>query len=315
MRVRPGAAAHNRRIDHPAGKFCLNSALNGVHAGLLWRYVPCQFPQEYVQERANVMQLDASTPAIVTGGASGLGEATARAIAATGAKVTIFDLNEERGQMVAGEIDGVFARVDVSDAANIAAGFETARAAHGQERVQVNCAGIAVAEKTAGRSRSSGEIKAHDLGRFEKVLKINLWGSFACASTAAAGMMSLEPANKDGERGVIINTASVSAEDGQMGQVAYAASKGGVVGMTLPMARDLAREGVRIATILPGFFETPIYDTLPDEVKGALRAHVQFPQRFGRPDEYADLVTHICANAYLNACIIRTDAGARMPPR
>ena len=255
-----------------------------------------------------------SQAAIVTGGASGLGEGTARRLASDGAKVTIFDLNTERGEAVAKEIGGVFCRVDVSDEASIEAGFAAARDAHGQERVLINCAGIGWAEKTAGRSKSTGEIKFHGYDKFKRVIDINLVGSFACAARAAAGMMSLEPLGDSG-RGLIVHTASVAAQDGQIGQLAYAASKGGIYGMTLPMARDLAREGIRVNTILPGFFETPIYEQMPPEVKTSLAAHLQFPTRFGTPAEYADLVAFMVGNDYINAECVRLDAGARMPPR
>ena len=250
--------------------------------------------------------------AVVTGGASGLGEGTARRLAAEGAKVTLFDLNEERGQKVAAEIGGAFARVNVADADSVKAGFEAARAAHGQERVLVNCAGIGWAEKTARRA-SSGDIIMHQLDKFALVVNVNLIGSFNCAAISAAGMLTLEP-DASG-RGVIINTASVAAQDGQIGQVAYAASKGGIYGMTLPMARDLAREGIRVNTILPGFFETPIYEQMPPEVKINLASHLQFPQRFGTPAEYADLVAFMVGNDYINAECVRLDAGARMPPK
>lgn len=253
--------------------------------------------------------------AVVTGGASGLGEATARALAAAGGKVTLFDLNEERGAAVASEIGGAFAKVDVSDAASVEAGFDAARAAHGQERVLVNCAGVARPEKTVSRSKSTGEIRVHDLDWFSRVVNINLVGSFMCAAKSAAGMMALEPLSADQGRGVIVHTASVAAEDGQIGQVAYAATKGGIVAMTLPMARDLAREGIRVNTILPGFFETPIYDQMPPEVKTNLEAHLQFPTRFGTPAEYAELVMFMVTNVYMNAESVRLDAGARMPPR
>ncbi len=253
--------------------------------------------------------------AIVTGGASGLGEASARALAAAGAKVTVFDLNEERGHAVAGEIGGAFAKVDVSDVASVDAGFETARAAHGQERVLVNCAGVARPEKTASRSKSTGEIRIHDFEWFSRIVNINLVGSFMCAAKSAAGMMTLDPLSADEGRGAIVHTASVAAQDGQIGQVAYAATKGGVVGMTLPMARDLAREGIRVNTILPGFFETPIYAQMPPEVKTGLEAHLQFPTRFGAPAEYAELVMFMVTTNYINAESVRLDAGARMPPR
>lgn len=250
--------------------------------------------------------------AIVTGGASGLGEGTARRLAAEGAKVALFDLNETRGQAVAAEIGGVFAKVNVADVDSVKAGFEIARAAHGQERIMVNCAGIGWAEKTARRS-SAGDIVMHQLDKFALVVSINLVGSFNCAALSAAGMLTLDP-DASG-RGVIINTASVAAQDGQIGQVAYAASKGGIYGMTLPMARDLAREGVRVNTILPGFFETPIYEQMPPEVKINLASHLQFPQRFGTPAEFADLVAFMAKNDYINAECVRLDAGARMPPK
>jgi NAD(P)-dependent dehydrogenase (short-subunit alcohol dehydrogenase family) len=250
--------------------------------------------------------------AIVTGGASGLGEGTARRLAAEGAKVAIFDLNEARGQAVAAELGGVFAKVNVADVESVKAGFEIARAAHGQERIMVNCAGIGWAEKTARRS-SAGDIVMHQLDKFALVVSINLIGSFNCAAISAAGMLTLDP-DASG-RGVIINTASVAAQDGQIGQVAYSASKGGIYGMTLPMARDLAREGVRVNTILPGFFETPIYEQMPPEVKTNLASHLQFPQRFGTPAEFADLVAFMAKNDYINAECVRLDAGARMPPK
>lgn len=252
--------------------------------------------------------------AVVTGGGSGLGEATARALAGAGAKVAIFDLDETKGSAVAQEIGAAFAQVDVANAASIEAGFAVARAANGQERVLVNCAGIAWAEKTAGRSRSDGSIKTHNLEAFAKVVSVNLVGSFQCAALSAAGMMALD-ADGDHGRGVIVHTASVAAEDGQMGQAAYAASKGGISALTLPMARDLAREQIRCCTILPGFFQTPIYDSLPPDVAEALASHLLFPTRFGDPAEYADMVLTICRTTYLNAATIRLDAGARMPPK
>ena len=252
------------------------------------------------------------TVAVVTGGASGLGEASARKLAQEGAKVALFDLNEARGQAVASEIGGIFAKVDVSDPESVKSGFEAARAAHGQERILVNCAGVGWAEKTARRS-SSGDIVMHQLDKFQLVININLVGSFNCAAIAAAGMLNVEP-DASG-RGLIVNTASVAAQDGQIGQVAYSASKGGIYGMTLPMARDLAKEGIRVNTILPGFFETPIYEQMPPEVKQNLAAHLQFPQRFGTPAEYADLVAFMVSNDYINAECVRLDAGARMPPK
>ncbi|MHA6287740.1 SDR family NAD(P)-dependent oxidoreductase [Maricaulis sp. CAU 1757] len=260
------------------------------------------------------MKIDSSIAAIVTGGASGLGEGTARRLAQDGAKVAIFDMNAERGEQVAKEIGGVFCQVNVADEASVDAGFAKARDAHGQERIFVNCAGIGWAEKTARRSSSSGEISAHTFKGFSTVISVNLVGSFMCAAKAAAGMMTLDPLDGSG-RGVIVNTASVAAQDGQIGQVAYAASKGGIYGMTLPMARDLAREQIRVNTILPGFFETPIYEQMPPEVKTSLASHLQFPQRFGTPAEYADLVAFMVSSDYINAECVRLDAGARMPPK
>jgi NAD(P)-dependent dehydrogenase (short-subunit alcohol dehydrogenase family) len=253
--------------------------------------------------------------AIVTGGASGLGEAAARLLAAEGAKVTLFDMNAERGAKVAAEIGGHFVSVNVADEASIDAGIASAREKHGQERIVLNCAGIASASKTVSRSKKDGSIRAHPMDLFQLVVNVNLVGSFMVASKCAEGMLHHDPIDADGQRGIIIHTASVAAEDGQVGQVAYAASKGGIVAMTLPMARDLAPEGIRVMTILPGFIDTPIYETLPDPVKDALRAHVQFPSRFGRPDEFADLVKVIITNDYLNGGKIRLDAGVRMPPR
>ncbi len=260
------------------------------------------------------MKISSEISAIVTGGASGLGEATARVLASKGAKVTLFDLNEDRGNAVAKDIGGAFAKVNVADEASVDAGFALARAAHGQERIMVNCAGIGWAGKTVSRSRKTGDIHAHRMSDFQLVININLIGTFMCLSKSAAGMMTLDPLG-DAGRGVIINTASVAAEDGQIGQVAYSASKGGIVGMTLPIARDLAREGIRCNVILPGFFETPIYESLPPEVKDSLRSHVQFPARFGRPEEYGQFAATLVENDYINAEKIRLDAGARMPPR
>ncbi|MEO0547169.1 MAG: SDR family NAD(P)-dependent oxidoreductase [Pseudomonadota bacterium] len=261
------------------------------------------------------MKLNSEHAAIITGGASGLGEATARKLASRGVKVCVFDLNEERGQSVAKDIGGVFAKVDVSDTDSVAAGFETARAAHGTERILVNCAGIGPAMKTVSRDRNTGDVRVHDLGLFAKTIAINLTGSFNCIAHAAAGMVDLDPMTEDRERGVIVNTASVAAEDGQIGQAAYSASKGGIKGMTLPIARDLARDGVRVCSILPGLFKTPLFEGLPEEAVKALSVSVPFPSRLGRPEEYADLVEHICTNEMLNAACIRLDGAIRMAPK
>lgn len=253
------------------------------------------------------MKLSADTAAVVTGGASGLGEATARALAAEGAKVTIFDLDETRGKAVAAELGGAFAKVNVSDPASVTEGLKAARDAHGIERITVNCAGIGTGQKTV----SKGE--PHDPALFSKTISVNLIGTFNVASQSAAGMCASEPV--DGERGVIVNTASVAAYDGQIGQIAYSASKGGVVGMTLPMARDLSRDLIRVCTIAPGLFMTPMMAGLPDEVQESLAASVPHPARLGQPSEYADLVLSIAGNQMLNAEVIRLDGAIRMAPR
>jgi NAD(P)-dependent dehydrogenase (short-subunit alcohol dehydrogenase family) len=256
-----------------------------------------------------------NVPAVVTGGASGLGEATVRALAARGARVAVFDLNEARGSEVAAEIGGVFCKVDVTDEASLDAAFQRARAAHGQERVLVNCAGIALGEKTAGRDKKSGAVVAHRLASFSKTIAINLIGTFACIAKSAAGMLDLEPLDTFGERGVIINTASVAAEDGQIGQAAYAASKAGVKGMTLPIARDLMGDGIRVNTILPGILSTPMLTGLPQNVQDSLAATVPFPKRLGRPEEYADVVLFLIGNGYVNGATLRLDGALRMAPR
>ncbi|NEX94439.1 SDR family NAD(P)-dependent oxidoreductase [Caulobacter sp. 17J65-9] len=260
------------------------------------------------------MKLDGSIAAVVTGAASGLGEATARALAAQGVKVAVFDLNEEAGQKVAAEIGGVFCKVDVTSDADVDAGFEKARAAHGQERILVNCAGIAIGRKTVSRDRDTGEIKAHDLKSFEKVLQINLIGSFRCIAKAASGMVTAEPM-EDGERGLIVSTASVAAQDGQIGQAAYSASKGGVYAMTLPIARDLMNDGVRVNTILPGIMMTPMMAAMPQNVQDALAASIPFPKRLGKPSEYASLVLEMARNTYLNGECVRLDGAIRMAPK
>jgi NAD(P)-dependent dehydrogenase (short-subunit alcohol dehydrogenase family) len=252
--------------------------------------------------------------AVVTGGASGLGEATARALAAEGVKVAIFDMNAEKGEKVAADIGGVFCSVNVTDDASVDAGFEKARAANGQERVLINCAGTGNAAKTAGRSRETGEIKHFPLDAFNMIIQINLVGTFRCIAKSAAGMLTL-PAMDDGERGAIVNTASVAAEDGQMGQAAYSASKGGVVGMTLPIARDLMSEGIRVNCILPGIFNTPLMNAAPQNVKDALAASVPFPKRLGNPAEYASLALEMCRNSYFNGEDVRIDGAIRMAPR
>ena len=260
------------------------------------------------------MFLDNTTAAVVTGAASGLGEATARALAAKGVKVAIFDLQEEKGKKVAEEIGGIFCEVNVTDDASVDAGFAKAREAHGQERILVNCAGVGNAIKTASRSKEDGSIKHFPMDAFNFVIQVNLVGTFRCIAKSAAGMLTLDPL-EDGDRGAMVNTASVAAEDGQMGQAAYAASKGGVVGMTLPIARDLMSEGIRVNTILPGIFNTPLMNAAPPQVKEALAASVPFPKRLGYPEEYAKLALAMIDNDYFNGEDVRLDGGIRMAPR
>ncbi|NMW30744.1 SDR family NAD(P)-dependent oxidoreductase [Altererythrobacter sp. RZ02] len=261
------------------------------------------------------MEVGANTPAVVTGGASGLGEATARALAAKGVKVAIFDLQEEKGLKVASEIGGIFCEVNVTDDASVDAGFAKAREAHGQERILVNCAGTGNAIKTAKRDRNTGEISHFPLDAFNWLIQINLVGTFRCIAKSAAGMMAVDPLSEDGDRGAIVNTASVAGEDGQIGQAAYSASKGGVIGMTLPIARDLMNEGIRVNTILPGIFETPLMAAAPPQVKEALAASVPFPKRLGKPEEYAHLALTMIENGYFNGEDVRLDGSIRMAPR
>ena len=260
------------------------------------------------------MQLNRSVTAVVTGGASGLGEATARELAAAGVRVAIFDRDKAKGEKVAADIDGVYCEVDVTSEQSVIDGFKKARAALGQERILVNCAGTGNAVKTASRDKSTGEVRHFPLLAFDRIIQINLVGTFRCIAKSAAGMLTLAPL-ADGERGAIVNTASVAAVDGQMGQAAYSASKGGVVGMTLPIARDLMGEGIRVNTILPGIFDTPLLQGAPDNVKNALAASVPFPKRLGRPDEYAQLAETMITNGYFNGESVRLDGAIRMAPR
>ena len=213
------------------------------------------------------MKLDENISAVITGGASGLGEATARELSKFGVKCALFDLNAEKGEKVASEIGGIFCESNVTSDESVVAAFEKSRSEIGQERILINCAGIGIAVKTAARDRKTGDIVPHPLDPFNTVIQINLIGSFRCIAYSSAGMMTLDPVTDDGGRGVVVNTASVAAEDGQIGQAAYSASKGGIVGMTLPVARDLSREGIRVNTILPGLFDTPLFAGAPDELK------------------------------------------------
>jgi NAD(P)-dependent dehydrogenase (short-subunit alcohol dehydrogenase family) len=259
------------------------------------------------------MKIDSALSAVVTGGASGLGLATVKALRAAGAKVAIFDLNEETGQAAAKETGAVFARCDVLSDESVDAAFAQARAANGQERALICCAGGGNAIVTARRDKTTGEIKIFPSDKFEWVLKLNTVGTFRCITRSAAGMMTLEPI--DGERGSIVNTASAAATDGQMGQAAYSAAKAAIVGMTLTIARDLAREGIRVCTIQPGIFDTPAMAGAPPEMKQALGAMVPFPQRLGRADEFASMALELTRNGYMNGETIRLDGAIRMQPK
>ena len=264
------------------------------------------------------MQLTNAT-AIVTGGASGLGEATTRMLVANGANVVILDLNDERGNALAEELGSVvrFAKTNVTDETDVQTAINVAIGTFGALHINVNCAGVAEARKTVGKV--DGIYGAHSLAAFQKVVSINLIGTFNVIRLAALAMEHNEPNRSndlaDGERGVIINTASVAAYDGQIGQAAYSASKGGIVGMTLPIARDLARSGIRVMTIAPGLFETPLLAGLPEEARLSLGQQVPFPSRLGRPSEYALLAKSIIENPMLNGEVIRLDGAIRMAPK
>jgi NAD(P)-dependent dehydrogenase (short-subunit alcohol dehydrogenase family) len=252
---------------------------------------------------------------VVTGGASGLGEATVRMLRARGAKVAILDMQEERGQRVASETGAFFHICDVTSETSVDAALGAARAANGQERILANCAGIAPGRRMISKKRDTGELVAHDLAHFVKLVNVNLIGTFLMTAKSALGMASTSPLDADGQRGVIVCTASVAAEDGQVGQAAYAASKAGVKGMTLPIARDLAQYGIRMCTILPGLFHTPMFDGLDENFKTSLAASVPFPSRLGRPAEYANLIGFIVENDYINGESIRLDGAVRLAPR
>jgi NAD(P)-dependent dehydrogenase (short-subunit alcohol dehydrogenase family) len=251
-----------------------------------------------------------NTVAVVTGGASGLGEAVVEHLIAGGGRVAIFDLDEAKGQALAARHAGkaIFAKVDVADEESTAAGVAAAVAAFGGIQICVNCAGIGGAGRTVGRN---GPLPLKD---FERIIRVNLIGTFNVSRLAAAEMLKGEP-NADGERGVIVNTSSLAGLEGQMGQVAYAASKAGVIGMTLPMVRDFSQFGVRVCAIAPGLFATPLVVAAPEEMKQKLVSGLEFPKRMGAPSEFAALVGHIVENAYLNGEVIRLDAGTRAAPR
>jgi NAD(P)-dependent dehydrogenase (short-subunit alcohol dehydrogenase family) len=247
-------------------------------------------------------------PAIVTGGASGLGAATARVLAAAGAKVAIFDVNEKAAAEVAAEIKGIAVACDVGDAASGEAALKKAADAHGAARVLINCAGIGPAKRIVGRD---GPMPLAD---YERVIRVNLIGTFNMLRLVGAAMQPLEPL-PGGDRGVIISTASVAAFEGQIGQAAYSSSKGGVAALTLPAAREFAQFGVRVLAIAPGIFGTPMLKALPQEAQDSLGASVPYPKRLGEPNEYASLVLHIISNGYLNGEVIRIDGALRMAPR
>jgi NAD(P)-dependent dehydrogenase (short-subunit alcohol dehydrogenase family) len=252
------------------------------------------------------------TAAIVSGGASGLGEATARVLAAAGSRVVVADLNEQLGKAVADSLGGVFVETDVSDERSVQGAVDAAASAGAPLRVVVNCAGIGWAARTVARDGTP-----HDLGAYRKVIDVNLIGTFNLMRIGAAAIAKTEPADADGQRGVVVNTASVAGIEGQTGQIAYSASKGGIIGMTVPAARDLAAIGVRVNTICPGIIDTPIYGTGPaaDDFKAKLIAPVVFPKRMGTAAEFGHLVRALIENDYMNAEVIRFDGGIRFQPK
>ena len=260
------------------------------------------------------MKITTDTAAVVTGGASGLGRATAEALAAAGARVAIFDINEEQGEAVAAAIGGIFCKVDITSEESVVAGFERARAAHGQERVCVHCAMTTRGGKTIGRNKETGELTRLSTEDYAFSVSGILVATYRVASLSALGMATLEPM-EDGERGSIILTASVAAQDAQIGQVAYGSAKAGVNGLTLPMARDMMDLGIRVNAIMPGIFHTPLLGRLPDKVLDALNASVPFPKRLGKPEEFASLAVELVRNTYMNGQAIRLDGAIRMAPR
>ena len=260
------------------------------------------------------MIIDKNTAAVVTGGASGLGRATAEALAATGAKVAIFDVNEAKGQEVAEAIGGLFCLVDITSEDSVLAGFAKARAAHGQERVLVHCAMTSRRGKTLAFQKETGQFKRLSTADFEYGVQGILVASYRLAAMSAEGMAAQE-AQEDGERGVIILTASVAAQDGQIGQVIYGSAKAGVNGLVLPMARDLSDLGIRVNSIMPGIFATPLLMGLSQPVLDSLNASVPFPKRLGKPEEFASLAMEMARNSYFNGQCVRLDGAIRMAPR
>jgi len=256
------------------------------------------------------MEISSSVAAVVTGGASGLGLAAVRALRAAGAKVAIFDLNPEAGEQAAAETGAQFCACDVLSDESLDAAFAEARSAHGQERILISCAGGGNALTTLRKDKATGELLIFPTAEFARVVNLNAVGTFATITRFAAGCAALEPLD-GGERGAIVCTASVAAQDGQMGQAAYSAGKAAIIGMTLPIARDLSRYGIRVNTILPGIFATPLMNRASQELKDRLNAMTAFPNRFGDPQEYASLALELCRNGYMNAQSIRLDAGVR----
>jgi NAD(P)-dependent dehydrogenase (short-subunit alcohol dehydrogenase family) len=249
--------------------------------------------------------------ALVTGGGSGLGEAVAKELARLGARVAVLDVNEAGARRVADEVGGLACRCDITDTPSVMAALDAAEAVHGPTRIVMNIAGIGTAKRVVGKDGSPAPLED-----FERVVRINLIGTYNVVRLAAARIVKLAPLDgTDGERGVIVNTASVAAFDGQVGQEAYSASKGGIVGMTLPLARDLAQFGIRVCTIAPGLFATPLMKELPEEVQASLAASIPFPKRLGQPQEFAALAAHIVTNGHLNGEVIRLDGALRMAPR
>ncbi|QRF61029.1 SDR family NAD(P)-dependent oxidoreductase [Variovorax paradoxus] len=260
------------------------------------------------------MKLDRNVSAIVTGASKGLGAATAIRLASLGVKVALLDLDVEAGESLARQIGGVFCDADVTSDESVERALARARQANGQERILVNCAGVVHAHKAAGRDKLTGAVRHYPMAEYERVIQVNLLGTFRCIAKSAAGMLELDRL-PSGERGAIVNTASISADEGQMGQAAYAASKAGVAGMTLPIARDFAGEGIRVNAIKPGFFDTPMLRTGPEHVRRALEASVPFPKRVGEPGEFAQLVEFLLTNDYMNGECVRLDGAVRMSPR
>lgn len=245
-------------------------------------------------------------PAIITGGGSGMGAASARALAAKGCKVAIWDMNKEAAQAVADEIGGLAISCDVTDPASVEAALKAGADAHGTARIVVNCAGILIGRRVVGREGPA------DLDHFQKVINVNLVGTFNVMRLTAAAMTEAEPLDADGSRGVIINTASIAAFEGQIGQAAYSASKGGIVSMTLPIARELGKFGIRVMAIAPGAVATPMIGQVPDDIRTSIESGIPFPSRFARPEEFAKLVTHIIDNDMLNGDVIRLDGASRL---